>query len=234
MRRIFTLVALLSLFAAGAQDQQINQPDTTLPVEFERQFYIYSLAKKYNDVNTSINALYNMLSIYPNNQAVMDSLAKTYYEYNKYFSAALLSRDIVQLNPSDKLAMEIAALSFDNVGLKDQAVDFYEKMYLEDNNIGVLYRMAFLQYELKRFAEASTSIEIMLESEEAAKQEVYFPINDKENQAVNLKAAVHRLKGMVLEAQGQIEEAKKSYLNALEVQGDFVLAQKQLSELTKK
>jgi tetratricopeptide (TPR) repeat protein len=129
--------------------------------------------------------------------------------------------------------MEIAALSFDNVGLKEQAVKYYEKMYLENNNIGVLYRMAFLQYELKRFSEANASIDIMLDSPEASEQEVYFPINDKENQAVTLKAAVHRLRGMVYQAQGNVEEAKKSFLSALEVQGDFVLAQKQLAELNK-
>jgi tetratricopeptide (TPR) repeat protein len=171
-----------------------------------------------------------MLAMNPTNTALLDTLALMSYEFQQYTSAALVSQDAAAINPDDALANEIAALSFDNLGLKERAVKYYERMYLQTTDVGVLYRMAFLQYELKRFNEATASVDGLIDSEETKNQKVYFPKEDKTQQEINLLAGAYRLKGMIEKELGNVENAKANLNKALEISPDFEIVKKQLAE----
>lgn len=237
MKYIFFIIIALGIFSASAQEQaqqamQQAQRDS-IPLELRRQAYIYSLAKKYNDPVVARMALYNILSTNPNSTPIMDSLALLYLDYQQYASAALVAQDVVQINPEDVFAAEIAAVSFDNLGVKTKAVDNYEKMYLATNDLGTLYRVAFLQFELKRFGEAMNNADVLVEDPKSEELNLIFQKSQKENQEISLKASAMRLKGMIAEAQGNTEQAKEFYQKALELEPEFAIAQKELSELGK-
>ena len=225
---LFIIALLLTNFAFSQIEDAAKKADS---VEFDRQFLIYQLSKKYNDFSMAKNALYNMLSIAPNNFAILDSIVMIYYDFQQYTSAALISQDIVQIKPDDMLATEIAAISFDNLGVKNRALPYYEKLYLDRNDMNILYRMAFLQYELKRYNEANASVDILIETDETKEMQILFPINQEKNQQVSLLAAGYRLKGMIAQDQGNTEEAKKFFNQALTAAPDFVIVKQQLEKL---
>ena len=56
------------------------------------------------------------------------------------------------------------AFALQNLGLKQQALNEYETLYLKTDRIDVLYTIAFLQYELKNYNESMNNLNILLEN----------------------------------------------------------------------
>jgi len=231
MRKLLILsLAIASILnVLNAQDTSVN--DSLPPIDMQRQMFIYSLAKKYNDPLLAKNALYNILAQNPGNTTVMDSLAVLYYQGQNYVPAALISQDILKLNPNDLLATEIGAYSFENLGVYAKAIPLYEKMYLSNNNIELLYQIAFLQMNAKRYEEATLNIETLLADPQVEKRPLLFSLKDGRNQQVPMNAAVYRLKGMLEEDRGNTSEAKAAYEKALEITPTFESVKELLSEL---
>lgn len=231
MKHIFLLVTVLGIFSVSAQDQEERAAADSIPFELRRQAYIYELGKKYNDPIIARMALYNILSVNPNSTPIMDSLAVLYLDYQQYASAALIAQDAMRVNPNDMFATEIAAVSFDNLGVKSRAIENYEKLYLENNDLGILYRIAFLQYETKQFNQALTNVDDMISAKEAETLKLIFQKTQNENQEISLKASAVRLKGMIAEAQGDKARAKELYQEALGLEPDFAVVAQQLKKL---
>ncbi|MBV6644004.1 MAG: hypothetical protein KI790_01065 [Cyclobacteriaceae bacterium] len=220
MRRLVVVLAL-AMLAFNAKSQESASSADSIPTDIQKQGLIYSLAKRYNDPDVAKMALYNVIAFNPQNLAIRDSLALLYFEDRKYASAAIVSQDILAVNGNDPLATEIAALSFENLGLKAKAITYYEKLYLQNNDIGTLYKTAFLQYEVKRYNEANTSIDIVIESQEADEIKFYFPKSQTENQEVTLRVASYRVKALIAKEQGNTDQAKEYFNKALEIIPDF-------------
>lgn len=233
MKYIFCFIITLAIFSASAQDEAQAQAQDSIPFELRRQAYIYNLGKKYNDPTIARMALYNILSTNPNSTPLMDSLALLYFDYQQYASAALVAQDAMKINPNDLFATEIAAVSFDQLGVKNRAVDNYEKLYLANNDLGTLYRVAFLQYELKRYGEAINNADNIIKAPESEELKLVFQKSKNENQEVSLKASTIRLKAMIAEAQGNKAEAKELYQKVLELEPEFAVVKQQLAELEK-
>lgn len=230
MKKIIKILILGSLpFLIFAQEK--IDADTLLPMEFQRQIFIYGAAKKYNDKMMQIATLYNLLSYNPNNSAILDSIALAYFEGQQYVSAALVSADAISLNPKDELGAEIAALSFEQIGASERALKYYETLYLLRNDIMILYQISFLQYKLKRLNEAFTNADIIIADTASNEVQIIFPKDDESEQKVALKIAAKRLKAMIFELKGNIVEAKKIYEDILSSSPDFDLARKQLEDL---
>lgn len=229
---IVTLLMFIISFAGVTQSQEMS-PGDSIPWELRKQSFIYNTAKVFNDPMVARMALYNLLAENPGNPALYDSLALSYFQYNQYASAALASQQGLRINPNDMFAVEIAAASFDQIGAKDKALGHYEKLYLDNQDINTLYKIGFLQYELERFAEATTSLDIVLANEKAKEYAIVFPTADRQGQEVYLDAAAFRVKAMIEESKGNIEEAKAKYLEVLEMSPGFQIVQQQLRELTK-
>ncbi|MFY0598678.1 MAG: hypothetical protein JXR03_03330 [Cyclobacteriaceae bacterium] len=232
MKYILILIAGLTIFTAQAQDEA-QQAQDSIPYEFNRQAYIYQLAKGYNDPVIARMALYNLLSYNTANTNLLDTLALMYFDYNQMASAALTAQDAATINENDLFATEIAAVAFERLGVYPKAIPFYEKLYTSSLDINTLYKLAFLQMQSKNFVEASTNADGIIESTKSDEFKLLFPKNDKENQEVSLKAAAYRLKGLIEESQGNISLAKDFYQKALDMEPEFQLVKDELAALNK-
>ena len=141
MKKIIIAILILGSLPCltFAQDQDNVEGDTLIPMEVQRQIFVYGAAKKYNDKMMQLSTLYNLLAFNRNNSAILDSIALIYFGLQQYVSAALISVDAVSLNPKDELAAEIAALSFEQIGATERALKYYETLYLLRNDIMILY-----------------------------------------------------------------------------------------------
>ncbi len=231
MKNILLLIALLGAGFANAQSQEIA-PGDSIPWVLRKQSFIYNTAKIFNDPIIARTALYNLIAENPGNVALYDSLSLLYIQYNQNASAALVAQQSLQIDPQNQFAMEIAATGFDNLGVKDRALNYYEKLYLANGDINTLYKISFLQLELNRYTESNTSLDIIIGDPQSDTNTIRFPTTDGNGQNVKLKAAAHRVKAMILEQKGDVEGAKAKYLEVLEMQPGFQIVQQQLRDLT--
>ncbi|MEP1032575.1 hypothetical protein [Ekhidna sp.] len=232
MKNILFLIGVLSVGFVNAQSQEVAQGDS-IPWELRKQSFIYNTAKLFNDPVVARTALYNLLAENPGNIALYDSLAILYLQYNQSASAALVAQQSLQIDPQNQFAMEIAATGFDNLGVKDRSLDFYEKLYLASGDINTLYKISFLQMELDRFTEANTSLDIIISDPKSDVNTIRFPTTNGRGEDVKLKVAAHRVKAMILQEKGDVEGAKAKYLEVLEMRPGFQVVQQQLRDLTK-
>lgn len=232
MKKLLFLLGVVTVGFVNGQSQEIV-PGDSIPWELRKQSFIYNTAKMFNDPVVARTALYNLLAENPGNVGLYDSLSLLYLQYNQNASAAIVAQQSLKLDPQNQFAMEIAATGFDNLGVKDRALNNYEKLYLANSDINTLYKVAFLQFELKRFAESNASLDIIIGDPQADENTIRFPTTDGKGQEIKLKVAAHRVKAMVLEEQGDIEGAKAKYLEVLEMHPGYQVVQQQLREMTK-
>lgn len=228
---LLALGCITAVVVLAQEQEQQNVPMDSLPFDVQKQAFIYSTAARYSDPMISRMALYNLLAYNPANTAIMDSLALSYIDYQQYASAVLVAQDALRINSKDMLATEIAAVAFENLGLPDRAVTYYETLNLSKPNINTLYKIAFLQLQSKRFAEARTNCDILIGDAEVGKSTLFFQKNQNENQEISMLAGIYRLKAMVEEEAGNVDQARAIYNKALEIAPDFALVKLQLENL---
>lgn len=221
------LLAFILVLTLGqpSQAQDVKQSEAYIT-----QKNVYQLGVKYADVTIARNSLYNLIAQDPNDASLLDSLAYMYYEYQQFTSCLLVCLDILKRNPDHIAALEMSAVSYDNLGLKDKALAAYESIYLRNSSIYTLYRIAVLQLDLNRPTESITNINILLEKEETKTAKISIN-TDQGSRQISLEAAVYNLKGLVEASQGQNESAKASYQQALSIEPSFTMAKNNLEEL---
>lgn len=232
MKKILFVLSILCVGFASGQSQEVL-PGDSIPWELRKQSFIYNTSKMFNDPVIARMALYNLMAENPGNGALYDSLAILYFEYKQFISAALVAQQSLRINSQNQFAMEVAAVSFENAGAKERALDNYEKLYLANGDINTLYKVAFLQFEQERFVEANTSLDIIIGDPQSDERTIGFPTTDGAGQEVKLKIAAHRVKAMIMEKKGDKEGAKAKYLEVLEMHPGFQIVQQQLREMTK-
>ncbi len=223
MKKVFVmLLALMAGVQLFAQDE-----------EYKRQQEIYQRALNYNDFFVARTALYNMLAIKPESSNLLDSLSLLYFEQKQYVSAGIIAQEAAKINANNLLALEVAATSFENIGLLDKALEYWEPLYLKNNDINILYKIAFLQYRLKRYNDAATSADIVMKNARSTEVKLVFGKQDQTTQQVSLKAAAQRLKGLVEMDKGNNSAAITEFQKALEIAPDFELVKLTIAELQK-
>ena len=217
-------------FASKAQGQYDIRNSTT----YRLSRGIYNRAVKYNDYNNAITALYGMCVLEPQNDSLLFTMEYLYYSNRNYFSAIMVANDILMLNPGNMGAQEIKAISLEQVGAKDKALDEYESLYLKNsNNVNYLYKTVLLQFDLKRYKEARTNTDILLSQKTIDTLIVSLPQGESGQQNVPIKASLHNLKGLIEQTEGNKDEAKKEFDAALAIKSDFYLAKQNLDALLK-
>jgi tetratricopeptide (TPR) repeat protein len=109
-------------------------------------------------------------------------------------------------------------------------MEHYESLYLINNNIRTLYQIAFLQYQLKRYAECTTSIDIILSKPELQTEKATFQDAKGVAKEYPMKVPVLNLRGLLLLDQGNKAGAKKAFMDALAIAPDFLLAKTNLEK----
>ncbi|MGW8121925.1 tetratricopeptide repeat protein [Roseivirga echinicomitans] len=219
-------VVMMASVSSFAQDS------TYLSNEYAKAMAVYSQAQLYNDIEVQKAALYDMLVLDPGDSSVMRTLSEYYYNNRRFTSSALVAMDILKKYPGNMVATEIAALSYEQLRIYDKAIEYYQEMWLalDDNNI--LYQVAYLQYSTKRYEEANTNLEI-LETKLTDENMITLTRQDGTNQEVKFKAALKNLSGLILLDQGNKEEAKVRFNEALALSPDFEAAKMGLEEANK-
>lgn len=224
LKSLFVLTLSL-IFFQHAEAQDIKESEA-----YQRQKDIYQLGLKYGDAGIARSSLYNLITMDPNDASLLDSLAYMYFEYQQFTSCLLVCLDILKSNPDHQAALEMSAISYENLGLKDKALASYESIYLRNSSIYTLYKIAVLQLDLGRYGESMTNVNILLEREET--KEAKLSINNQQGPSrISLEAAVYNLKGLVESSQGNEESARASYQQALTIEPEFTLAKNNLEDL---
>lgn len=221
------VILITGMFALQGMSQDSTQSDA-----YTQEKIIYQLGLKYGDVNVARTALYKMLVMNPQNISLLDSLAYLYYDYQRHTSCILVCMDLLKINPDHLPALEMSAISYENLGLKDKALQNYETIYLKQNNYYTLYKIASLQLDLARYVESMTNVDILLKNQETV--EAKITINTAQGpREIALRAAVYNLKGLIESSQEQKEAAKASFNEALAIEPEFTLAKNNLADLDK-
>ena len=191
----------------------------------------YTLAMKWNDPEAAKDALYDLIVENQGNDSIIYELAVYYYQNQKYPSSVLVSQELLKRDPKNTAALEIAAVGYESLGVPDRSLQYYESLYLLQNNPAVLYKMAFLQYRLKRWKESTTSTDILIADKNIETLKVnYNDANDKQKE-YPMKVALLNLKGMLAEEQGDKVTARKFYEQALALAPDFGPAKTNMAKL---
>lgn len=208
------------------------QDSTYVSNEYAKALALYNKAQKYNDGAVTKQALFEILVINPTDSSAMRSLAELYYNNASYTSSALVGLDFLEKYPNNDIALEIVALSYENLRLYDKAVEYYEKLWLKTENVNIQYQMAYLQYAIKRFAEATANLDL-LESKIKDEDKIQLTKSDGSIQEVPFRAAMFNLRGLMAVEQGKNDEAKGHFSKALELAPDFEMAKQSLEGLNK-
>ncbi len=248
---LFTLV-LITGFAQNKKKQKSEPVQSTKPTETEAPAAVqtapqqqesqlspitehflrkYSIATRWNDMDVAKDALYDVITENPQNDSLIYALALSYYESQKYASAVLISQDLLIRDQKNLSFLELSAASFEGLGLKDKALPHYETMYLLSNNLSALYKMAFLQYDLKRLAESKTNADILLSKTDLASQKVVFNDAQGNPKEYPMKVSVLNLKALIALDGGDKPAAKKLFEEVLAQAPDFLPAKQNLAKL---
>ena len=149
----------------------------------------------------------------------------------KYASSVLVCRDLLARNPKSPPVLELSGSSYEGLNIYDKAIENYETLFLITNNSLTLYKMAFLQYELKRYPESITNADILLSKSDTDTLKVVF--NDAQNKPKEyaMKVSLLNLKGMAYKDQSDKENAKKFFEEALKTAPDFLPAKQNLAAI---
>jgi len=191
----------------------------------------FNVAMRFNDSDAARDALYDLIVENPSNDSLFLSLAMMYYENQKYPSTILVCQELLARNPKNTTALELTASSFEALNLYDKALQHYETLYLQTNAYPSLYKMAFLQYDLKRFRECAATSDILLSKKEADELKVSYPTEGNKTKEFPIKVAILNLKGMVAKESGDTAGAKKFFEQVLAIAPDFTQAKENLAKL---
>lgn len=233
-RYLGILLVCLTTIVYAQEEQQSGEEQnipTTAQVFSAHYARTYQVALRYSDYDVAKHALYNLLVENPQNDSIVYSLSLLYLQNQKYASAVLSANDILAMKPAHTGALEIAGISYENLGLKDKALEKYETLYLNTDNFETLYKLTFLQFDLAKYVECMTNVDILLGRKEAEELKSVYTMENNEQKEFPIKAALLSLKGMILKEQGDKSGAKKHYDDALALAPDFPMALENLKEL---
>ena len=180
----------------------------------------YQAALRYNDLEVAKDKLYTLIVRNPEDLRFMEALGSLYFESGQYASSALVAMDILKLNDKNVGALEIASYALEQLGAFDRALPYYESLHLLTGDNYSLYKSAYLQYSMKRYAEAMNSLTMLMKVAKAD-EKIGFAISDTETQQVDMKAAALNLKGLVFLDQNSKAEAKAAFTEALAIEPNF-------------
>ncbi len=217
---------------ASPAKEEINNP-RAIAAQMMIDHYArkYAVAQRWGDYDVAKDALYDLISEFPGNDSLIFALAYFYFENQKYTSCAVVCNDLLARTPKHAAALELSAISYENLNIKDKALQSYESLYLMTNNNSNLYKMASLQYDLRRYTESLTNSDILLTRPQVDSLRVVFTDSRNNSKEHPLKAALHNLKGLNFKAQGDMVNARKSFEEALKIDPAFEAAKQNMASL---
>lgn len=215
------------------QPAQTPPQDTTQRIDILTQHFFrkYSVAVQWGDEQVAKDALYDLIIRNPGNDSLIYSLAVSYYQEQKFTSSLLVGMELLKRNPKDPAYLELSALSAESLGVIDRALQYLESLYLLSGSTYTLYKIAFHQYDLKRYAESLVNADILLTKPDIDTIKVSFNDAQGKPKEYPMKVAVLNLKGLIKQETGDNVTAKKIFAEALAISPDFIAAKENLAKL---
>ena len=189
----------------------------------------YQAGLRYSDLSIAKIKLYDLMARNPEDLRYMEALGSLYFEAGEYASSALVAMDILKINDKNVGALEIASYALEQLGAFDRALPYYESLHLLTGDNFSLYKSAYLQYSMKRYAEAMNSLTMLMKVAKAD-EKIGFAISETETQQVDIKAAALNLKGLVFLDQNSKTEAKAAFTEALALEPNFNQAKENIAK----
>jgi tetratricopeptide (TPR) repeat protein len=212
--------------AAEAQAAQ-KMPLSAASIHYQQK---YATASRWNDMDIARDALYDLIIENPTNDSLIFTLGYFYFQSQKYASSLLIAQDLLVRNAKDEAYLELAAVSAQELGVTDRALQHFESLYLVNSSINTLYQIAFLQYQLKRYTECVATSDNIISKPESATIKVVFNDAQGKQKEYAMKVAVINLKGLVALEKGDKAAAKKLFNDALAIAPDFAPAKENLDK----
>lgn len=234
-KALFSLlfVAVIAMNGYAQNGKKDVQPQAVVPDLFNTELEVYRNALKYYDIQTGVTAIYTALAIRPERTDLKDTLTLLYFAAERYPQANALAEELLKENPKRTDLLEIAAVSKQALGAVKESLADYENLYKESKSVYHLYQIATLQYQLKRFGEASESLAQIIASPDAEKQQIGITAGQNQTQNVPLKAAAYNVRGIIATELNNETVAKQNFEAAIQAFPDFVLAKGNLNALNK-
>ena len=190
---------------------------------------LFKNALKYADYVVAKQALYEMITLAPENKMLKDTLAIVYFKIEAYAQCILLTREILEEDPSKNSMLEIKAISEQNIGLIKEALEDYETLFKSSKDVYHLYQVATLQYQLKRFGECNATVGAIIQNEDAKSKKVSIFDQQNRQQQVPLDAAAYNLLGVMALDTNDEPKAKEFFTKAVELFPEFALAKNNIT-----
>lgn len=221
------ILLALCLFVLLASCQNLRK-------EHNARVQIYQRAMDYNDYASAANALLQMLSSGANieTRQWQDSLACVYIKMGNYVACEALCTELVDQDSFRTETMEMLALSQRNQNKLIEAAQTYQRLVPKSKNVHHCYILAQVQFELNRFSEALSTVQMAMQLPLRPDDWVEVYINDNQVQRVPIEAALAQLKGQVLQALNPVKNhllVKEAYELALAVSPDFWMVKQNLA-----
>jgi len=224
-------LSLFILFSISGYAQKLYRKDL---LNLEKN--IYQEALKNYDLQTAQVAVYHIINLEGNQSKYLDTLAYIYFNQKKFLPCLKVSERILK-NRESLPILELKAISLENLKDIKGAIDAYEKIYTQKKEAVVAYKLAQLQQELKRSAEAYATLKSAENLKFPDKGFVAFPTAQKgQSQNVPLKAAFYSLMAQTSYDLHNYPMAVKYYDEALKIYPDFFVAKqnKQVIQMLEK
>ena len=232
MMKIAVLISLftLSIGSAFAQTATDSIPKFDPKVKNALNMVdqmAYQAGLRYSDLSIAKIKLYDLMARNPEDLRYMEALGSLYFEAGEYASSALVAMDLLKINDKNVGVLEIASYALEQLGAFDRALPYYESLHLLTGDNFSLYKSAYLQYSMKRYAEAINSLTMLMKLAKAD-EKIGFAVSETETQQVDMKAAALNLKGLVFLDQNSKVEAKAAFNEALAIEPTFTQAKENL------
>lgn len=222
---IIAVVTLITFSVSFAQNKNMEE------IKIEKE--VLNHAKMNGDAMVTTTSLYRLIALEGENSTYKDSLAYVYFSARKYAPCFMVASDVLKRDPKHVQMLEMKAVSLESLGALDKALETNEELFKLTNNNYNGYTVAKLQYSLKKFDEAYTTILKTEKLNDTGEFKVTFSINQQHTQQVDLLASIAYLKGLIAIELDKKDVAKVSFEKALKIQPDFVLAKDNLEDLQK-
>lgn len=234
MKKIATIILLTWGFAHAAYSQAV--PDSVRNMEMvqwnvNHYARVYQTARGINDLKAAKEALLHIVVEIPQNDSLLFELGKVYFQLQEYAPASVCLNEIVKAYPDQLAAVEMAAISYENLGANKEALEMYESLYLNNDGFSILYKMVLLQFDLERFTEAMTNIDIMMDRPESKENKVPLMTTENQQKEYPMTALLLNLKGLIKMEQNENEAAKSFFEEALKIAPDFASAKEHLEQV---
>lgn len=195
--------------------------------QVDKEYLLYKKAMQYGDFTVARTAVLELMVKYPEKAEWKDTLVNIYGMMGMYDQAIMVGEDILKTKSTDTNTLKIVAVSYENLGLLNKAIEYYEKVLALENNVIMRYKLAVCQYGLKRNAESMANVDRIISDKNVSN--IMITINyESSSQEVPVVAAALNVGGIILIDEKKPEDAKLYFESALKIEPNFVLAQNNL------